>query len=393
MSLFFFSDTGTWVPESCIFGQLLNMAATLSRTAALPGSRRAVPAGPEHKLVRMFIRCQSKVRMRANPRKTEKMEEVHKARNALRLFHLTRISTRWKRPGSETIKDRSSVTIVNRGRPDRSAENFEQQCTWPSAVIHPEPTVEVQSWTMNLEFPAAAKVDGCICSLNLSQVLGSDGLPTLFNDKDGVLSAVSAYLWYKQANARLLVGLRPLMRCRCRTALGFGLLSSLGISLVANFQSALALNRQSNPFSCLLPQFQETAVWAVHLTGAALLYCCGLVYFAIVTNVSHHYLDSKQWALRVVLCTCATISAFILPVAGTVARFMYDGKNIRKWTPEDRGYVYHAISSFAEWMLAICCLGFSLTMVAELKDYSILAVKLKHHRTRHSRDSTLTLTE
>ncbi|GAA48439.1 DNA damage-regulated autophagy modulator protein 2 [Clonorchis sinensis] len=187
------------------------------------------------------------------------------------------------------------------------------------------------------------------------------------------LSAVSAYLWYKQANARLIVSLRPLMRCRCRAALCFGLLSSLGISLVANFQ--------------------ETAVWAVHLTGAALLYCCGLVYFAIVTNVSHHYLDSKQWALRVVLCTCATISAVILPVTGTVARFMYDGKNIRKWTPEDRGYVYHAVSSFAEWVLAICCLGFSLTMVAELKDYSILAVKLKHHGTRHSRESTITLTE
>ncbi|KAF6772133.1 hypothetical protein AHF37_09182, partial [Paragonimus kellicotti] len=126
------------------------------------------------------------------------------------------------------------------------------------------------------------------------------------------------------------------------------------------------------------PTDQETAVWSIHLTGAALLYGCGLIYMALVTRISYHYGSSKLCILRILLCSLSTLSAILIPSTGTVARFMYDGTNIRKWKPTDQGYAYHVISSFSEWFLAFCFLSFFCTMVTELKDYTVQAVKVEH---------------
>ncbi|KAG5452678.1 hypothetical protein CSKR_114478 [Clonorchis sinensis] len=46
----YISDTGTWVPESCIFGQLLNMAATLSKWYTNFALVSAQTKGVEHQL-------------------------------------------------------------------------------------------------------------------------------------------------------------------------------------------------------------------------------------------------------------------------------------------------------------------------------------------------------
>ncbi|KAF5400246.1 DNA damage-regulated autophagy modulator protein 2 [Paragonimus heterotremus] len=172
------------------------------------------------------------------------------------------------------------------------------------------------------------------------------------------LSGFCAYVWHKQALARLPFGSRIRLRRCTHLALVSGLISAFGTSLVANFQ--------------------ETAVWSIHLTGAALLYGCGLVYMALVTRISYHYGSSKLCILRILLCLLSTLSAILIPSTGTVARFMYDGTNIRKWKPTDQGYAYHAVSSFSEWFLAFCFLSFFCTMVTELKDYTVRAVKVEH---------------
>ncbi|KAA3676607.1 DNA damage-regulated autophagy modulator protein 2 [Paragonimus westermani] len=183
-----------------------------------------------------------------------------------------------------------------------------------------------------------------------------------------------AYVWHKQALARLPFGSRIRLRRCTHLALVSGLISAFGTSLVANFQ--------------------ETAVWSIHLTGAALLYGCGLVYMALVTRISYHYGSSKLCILRILICLLSTLSAIlsqlqkfvvalmfyntIVPSSGTVARFMYDGTNIRRWKPTDQGYAYHVVSSFSEWFLAFCFLSFFCTMVTELKDYTVRAVKIEH---------------
>ncbi|GAA56659.1 ATP-binding cassette transporter [Clonorchis sinensis] len=89
------------------------------RTVALLKSRRNIPAGPEHNLVRRIIRRQVKASVQADrevwwTQKAKEMEEAHKSGNARKLFQLIRATGPRKPPVSETIKDRNGVTISNK---------------------------------------------------------------------------------------------------------------------------------------------------------------------------------------------------------------------------------------------------------------------------------------
>ncbi|GAA54801.1 E3 ubiquitin-protein ligase KCMF1, partial [Clonorchis sinensis] len=90
-----------------------------NRTVALFKSRRKIPAGPEHNLVRRIIRHQVKASVKADrevwwTQKAKEMEEDQKSGNARRLFQLIRATGPRKPPVSETIKDRNGVTISNK---------------------------------------------------------------------------------------------------------------------------------------------------------------------------------------------------------------------------------------------------------------------------------------
>ncbi|GAA56941.1 ATP-binding cassette transporter [Clonorchis sinensis] len=88
------------------------------RTVTLLKSRRNIPAGPEHNLMRRIIRSQVKVRMQADrevwwTQRAKEMEESQKAGNIQRFFQLIRVTGPRKPPVSETIKDRNGVNISN----------------------------------------------------------------------------------------------------------------------------------------------------------------------------------------------------------------------------------------------------------------------------------------
>ncbi|GAA47914.1 ATP-binding cassette transporter [Clonorchis sinensis] len=89
------------------------------RTVALLKSRRNIPAGPEHNLVRRIIRRQVKASVKADrevwwTQKAREMEEAQKSGNARRVFQLIRATGPRKTPVRETIKDRNGVTISNK---------------------------------------------------------------------------------------------------------------------------------------------------------------------------------------------------------------------------------------------------------------------------------------
>ncbi|GAA52101.1 sorting nexin-1 [Clonorchis sinensis] len=101
------------------------------RTVALLKSRRNIPAGPEHNLVRRIIRRQVKASVKADrevwwTQKAKEMEEAHKSGNARRLFQLIRATGPRKPPVSETIKDRNGVTVSNKTtkRVEQEQERF-----------------------------------------------------------------------------------------------------------------------------------------------------------------------------------------------------------------------------------------------------------------------------
>ncbi|KER30012.1 hypothetical protein T265_03491 [Opisthorchis viverrini] len=118
------------------------------------------------------------------------MEEARKAGNDRKLFQLIRATRPRKPPVSETMKRQNGTTISNKKeRPDRWAEYFKQQLSWPPADTHLQPTGEVESWTVNVEPPTASEVYEYICSLRRHRAPGPDDLsPALFKDGGEVLS-------------------------------------------------------------------------------------------------------------------------------------------------------------------------------------------------------------
>ncbi|CAH8488038.1 unnamed protein product [Heterobilharzia americana] len=135
-----------------------------------------------------------------------------------------------------------------------------------------------------------------------------------------LLGGLCFYSWHKVAvlnyNQRYDQRYRHLIKTST-IGLFFGLSSAFGISIVANFQ--------------------ETAVWPVHIFGAALTFGGGSIYQIFVTYITHKYLRSSRiWITRFILTITSVLSFIIHPITGLVARLMYDGDNIRKWKPTDR---------------------------------------------------------
>ncbi|XP_052798851.1 DNA damage-regulated autophagy modulator protein 2-like [Mya arenaria] len=139
--------------------------------------------------------------------------------------------------------------------------------------------------------------------------------------------------------------------------LGMGVLTALGLSLVANFQ--------------------VTEVGAVHLTGTVLVFGVGVVYAALQTGLSYkmHPDYSGIYVARVRL---ALTIAFVILIATTATSAVISRQSPPKdklhWKPDEPGYVPHIISAVGEWIMAILFQTYFLTYV---RDFMKLRIEVK----------------
>ncbi|XP_032677583.1 uncharacterized protein DDB_G0283697-like [Odontomachus brunneus] len=143
-------------------------------------------------------------------------------------------------------------------------------------------------------------------------------------------------------------------------ALIFGLLSTVGFSIVANFQ--------------------ETSLIVVHLIGAFLCFGGGTVYFW-TQAVCSFYLHPLGYSLRLAhirtaLSTFTTVCFFVIVITGVLARLAYKGTNSRKWQKEDGGWELHITSTITEWLCAMTFCFYILTFTEEFRDIRISHPKL-----------------
>ncbi|XP_045174995.1 DNA damage-regulated autophagy modulator protein 2-like [Mercenaria mercenaria] len=135
-----------------------------------------------------------------------------------------------------------------------------------------------------------------------------------------------------------------------KLGLGLGILTALGLSLVANFQ--------------------ETNVEAVHLTGAALVFGVGVVYALIQTSLTYHMEPefNGKYICRVRL-TLTIISALVMVMtiaSATVSRMQKDSKTDKlHWKPDEPGFAAHIASTVGEWITALVFLFYFLTFVRD----------------------------
>lgn len=156
-------------------------------------------------------------------------------------------------------------------------------------------------------------------------------------------------------------------------ALIFGLTSTAGLSIVANFQ--------------------ETSVFVVHIIGAVLCFGGGTAYFW-TQAVCSFYLHPSGCSLRLAhfrtaLSTFCTVCFFVIVITGVLAHFAYKGTNPRKWYKEDGGWELHVASTVTEWLCAMAFCAYILTFTEEFRDIRISPPKVicSMHRLRSSNEA------
>lgn len=159
-----------------------------------------------------------------------------------------------------------------------------------------------------------------------------------------------------------------------RWALIFGLMSTFGLSVVANFQ--------------------ETSVFIVHFIGALLCFGGGTAYFwtqAVCSIYLYPLGCSLRLAnLRIVLSMFCAVCFFVTLITGVLSRLAYKGTNPRKWYKEDNGWELHVASTITEWICAAAFCIYILTFTDEFRNIKISYPKVVCNPNRGSlSDETL----
>ncbi|XP_035674473.1 DNA damage-regulated autophagy modulator protein 1-like [Branchiostoma floridae] len=168
------------------------------------------------------------------------------------------------------------------------------------------------------------------------------------------LSLGTMYVRYKQVEAMNRSDSRCL-RLLNKAGLWVGLLTSVGLTLVANFQ--------------------EGNVKAVHFIGAALVFGMGVVYSCLHTVVSYRlypaYASLRQCRARAAITAVGAVAMTIAFGTAMVANYQWatheHAHDRLHWQPGDPGYAPHVASTVSEWIMAIAFLFYFFTFIPDFQ--------------------------
>ncbi|XP_068946494.1 DNA damage-regulated autophagy modulator protein 2 isoform X2 [Petaurus breviceps papuanus] len=171
-----------------------------------------------------------------------------------------------------------------------------------------------------------------------------------------ISGVATIYVRYKQVHA--LSPEEPRIIKLNKAGLALGLLSCLGLSIVANFQ--------------------KTTIFAAHICGTVLTFGLGSFYMFVQTILSYKMqpkIHSKQifWIRLMVVIWCG-VSAFSMLTCSSLLYSGHFGSDIAQklhWNPEDKGYVLHMITTAAEWSMSFSFFGFFLTYIRDFQKISL----------------------
>uniref|UniRef100_A0A3B4AWG3 CWH43-like N-terminal domain-containing protein n=1 Tax=Periophthalmus magnuspinnatus TaxID=409849 RepID=A0A3B4AWG3_9GOBI len=182
-------------------------------------------------------------------------------------------------------------------------------------------------------------------------------------DVSAFLGVFTVYVRYKQVEALSLDSHSRLLSLN-RVGLFFGLLSSLGMCVVANFQ--------------------KTALFPIHLLGAVLTFGVGALYILVQTLVSFWMqpeVHSKSLFKTRLMLTAWTFSSIICSILQTRDRPGLDlaycdlGYSSQFWPGSipGSGYLAHLVSTVSEWSLALSFISFFLTFIRDFQKIELRA--------------------
>lgn len=173
------------------------------------------------------------------------------------------------------------------------------------------------------------------------------------------LCLCTIYVRYKLVevlgNAREDTKLRRLNKA----GLVLGIIISVGLSLVANFQ--------------------ETNVEEVHMVGAGLVFGIGVIYALIQTSLTYHmephFNGMCICRVRLALTIISAVLVVITFVSAVFSRLnKAPGTDKLHWKPDEPGFAAHIVSTVGEWLTALSFLAYFLTFV---RDFMKLKIEVK----------------
>ncbi|KAH3886517.1 DNA damage-regulated autophagy modulator protein 2-like [Dreissena polymorpha] len=148
-----------------------------------------------------------------------------------------------------------------------------------------------------------------------------------------------------------------MLRCLNKWGLALGIITSLGLSIVANFQ--------------------ETLVEPVHIAGAGLVFGVGVVYAALQTRLTYYmhpdYNGLYIARIRLTLTLVSLVVMVLTFICAAISRRI-PPKDKLHWKPDEPGYVEHIVSTVGEWITAITFLLYFLTFV---RDFTKIKIEVK----------------
>ncbi|XP_028302715.1 DNA damage-regulated autophagy modulator protein 2-like isoform X2 [Gouania willdenowi] len=172
-------------------------------------------------------------------------------------------------------------------------------------------------------------------------------------DVSAFLGIATVYVRYKQVEA-LTAEDQLLLRRLNLGGLLLGCISSFGMCVVANFQ--------------------KTTLFSVHILGAALTFGVGALYILVQTLLSlhmHPHVHSRGvYLVRLAVGLWTLVSIICMFISSvTLYSSLPEVEVVRKlhWTPGEKGYVAHLVSSVSEWSLALSFISFFLTYIRDFQ--------------------------
>ncbi|XP_061768116.1 DNA damage-regulated autophagy modulator protein 1 [Nerophis ophidion] len=143
---------------------------------------------------------------------------------------------------------------------------------------------------------------------------------------------------------------RVVSPCLNRTTLVLGMLSCLGI--------------------CVVATFQETAVMVVHGLGALLFFVSGVLYLILqcVVSYSAYPYGSSMIVCRVRLAVAVIASLALFPTV--VCAFFVKQTDLHRDT-RGKDYPFHVASAVCEWIVAFSFVCFFLTYIDDFKRFRL----------------------
>ncbi|XP_055330350.1 DNA damage-regulated autophagy modulator protein 2-like [Paramacrobiotus metropolitanus] len=178
-----------------------------------------------------------------------------------------------------------------------------------------------------------------------------------------VLVALTVYLRYIELRDFVHVDNFPRFGCLSRLSVTLGLISSFGVSLVANFQEVNQIE--------------------LHIVGANMVFGLGAIYMWVETYITykiHPGRESKWMCHFRLICAVVGLLAFVNMMVTIAVAFHYykplDNRQPVYWLPEDGGWEWHTASSVSEWVVATMEVLFFSSYTKEFKRFKLIFPKL-----------------